>query len=394
MQWQHFMENMDANRPPCDPPSWLDERRDARGILPHPRFSREVGDNDERLLLADVAFNRHSMNDGEHVGPSDNGQISVGTDHIEVALVQGIDVDQLKRTLSMATQATIGLDISKGLPGDWEHCQAFCDWYKGVRRAVGIWQANEFTCPDHDKHEYKESLTDEPHYRGRISTGDWEEMLKGGLQTALETQVIVFAVKGVSRTCTHQLVRSRRAAFHQQSQRASYMGDVPECRMPESVWRNPRARKEFTKSVMQAWHAYQVICEEDISYQDARFVLPEGTTNFILLEYPIREFLNVYAYRACSMFQWEIVQVMRQCRDVLIEAHPFMEPYVKISCEKTGPVLIKGDIEVGRPPETVPHHCTFQGWEDVEGQCDFPWAKQEARTFKPEHHRISRKGGE
>lgn len=25
-----------------------------------------------------------------------------------------------------------------------------------------------------------------------------------------------------------------------------------------------------------------------------------------------------------------------------------------------------------------------------EGQCDFPWARQEARTFKPQHHRISR----
>jgi flavin-dependent thymidylate synthase len=235
---------------------------------------------------------------------------------------------------------------------------------------------------------------------GRVPFPDWEEMLKGGLQTALETQTIVLAVGGVSRTCTHQLVRSRKAAFHQQSQRASYYGDGPECRMPESVWQNPVARKAFLKATMESWNAYRTICEQDISYQDARYVLPEGTNNFILLEYTIREFLNVYAYRACSMFSWEIVQVMREARRVLIKEYPWLEPYIKISCEKTGPAVISttipvrsGDISGDAPAkETVPHHCTFQGWEDVEGQCDFPWAKHEARTFKPEFHRIGRSG--
>jgi hypothetical protein len=98
------------------------------------------------------------------------------------------------------------------------------------------------------------------------------------------------------------------------------------------------------------------------------------------------------------MFQWEIVDVMRKCREVLVDAHPFMEPYVKISCEKTGPATISASaVELGMPGlggrgvKQVEHHCTFQGWEDVEGQCDFPWAKHEARTFKPEFHRITNK---
>lgn len=316
--------------------------------------SRRVGELDESKLVADVAFNRNSMNDGHHVSPFDNGMVQIGRDGIEVALVQGIDEPAFQRTLSMATRATIGVDLSTG----------------------------------------------------EKDNRDWEEMMKGGLQTALETQVIVFAVRGVSRTCTHQLVRSRRASFHQQSQRASYMGDNPELRMPESIWRNDRARTAFLKAAWEAHKAYRIICEEDVSYQDARFVLPEGTTGFIMLEYPVREFLNVYAYRACSMFQWEIVEVMRQCREVLVATHSFLEPYIKISCERTGPAVIptipkcRCDGQVGSQDcpihgdapstTTVEHHCTFQGWEDVEGQCDFPWAKHEARTFKPEFHRITR----
>jgi thymidylate synthase ThyX len=170
------------------------------------------------------------------------------------------------------------------------------------------------------------------------------------------------------------------------------MGDYPQCRMPESVWVNPRARRAFLRATMAAWTAYREICDEDISYQDARFVLPEGSTNFILLEYPVREFLNVYAYRACSMFQWEIVDVMRKCGSVLIEEYPWLEPYIKISCEKTGPVM-SDNLQTGYQVQIAEHHCTFQGWESPEGQCPFTWAKDEARTFKPKFHQIGRRTG-
>lgn len=280
--------------------------------------SRRFDDASETNLLRDVAFNKHTYNDGHHVSPFDNGKIQVGADGITVKLVQPLNEDAFKRTLSRATRATIGLDLASG-----------------------------------------EKYVDE----------DWEEMLKGGLQTALETQVLVFEVSGVSRTCTHQLVRSRRAAFHQQSQRASYYGDQPEARMPESVWLNPVARIAWLNAKAASDEAYRVACEEGISYQDARYVLLEGTDNYIMVEYTVREFLNVFAYRGCSMFSWEIVHVMREMRREVLAAHPWLEPYVKISCEKVG-------------------KCTFQGWESPVGQCDFPWATDDQRTFKPEFHQI------
>ena len=140
------------------------------------------------------------------------------------------------------------------------------------------------------------------------------------------------------------------------------------------MWRNPVARQAFLDAYEAADHAYRVACEQDISYQDARYILPEGTANYIMCEYTVREFMNVFAYRGCSMFSWEIVHVMREMRKLLIEAHPWMEPYVKISCEKS-------------------QKCTFQGWETVEGQCDFPWAQEDNRTFKPEFHKIERRPG-
>ncbi len=304
-------------------------------------FSRDEDDKTEHdAVTRDVAFNRHSMQDGEHVSPFDTAQIQVGADNIRVKLVQGIDEENFKRTLSKATRATIGIDIF-----------------------------------DDDADE-----------------GDWEEMLKGGLQTALETQVIVFEVSGISRACTHQLVRSRRASFHQQSMRASFYGTHPESRVPESIWRDSEACMAFLHALSTAQRAYEIICERDISYQDARFILPEATCNYIMLEYPVREFLNVYAYRACSMFQWEIVQVMRLCGKALVDAHSWLEPYVKISCEKTHGSIDPDVHEVDQLPGDPKwaHHCTFQGWESVEGQCDFPWARESNRSFKSEKHGIKR----
>lgn len=349
-------------------PRWLQERR--KSSPGYAEFSRlRTDDLDSNPLLSDIAFNRHSKEQGDHVSPLDNGVVQIGLDGITVRLVQGLDEKQLRKTLSKTLTATVGNDVAAEPAHDF-------------RKPSGELHGRCLKCSvlDYSVEAF------EPCY------GDWEEMLKGGLQTALETQVIVFEVSGVSRTCTHQLVRSRRASFHQQSQRASYMGDRPDVRMPESVWRNPRARQAFLAAVDASHDAYRIACEEDISYQDARFALLEGTNTYILLEYSLREFINVYAYRACYMFQWEISHVMHECRAALIESHPWLAQYVKISCEKTGGGSTKTDVQINGNPvvQMLPHKCTFQGWESVEGQCPFPWAKEDNRTFQPKAHRIGR----
>jgi flavin-dependent thymidylate synthase len=309
------------------------------------RFSRAWADYEERALTKDVAFNRHSLNDGSHNSPFNSGKVDIGTDEIKVRLVQGIDEAAFREVLGRATLATTGLD------------------------------------PDEPRDELP-----------------WEEMLRGGLQGVLESQVIVFEVAGISRALTHQLVRTRKAAFHQQSQRATFMGTRPDARMPESVWRNYRARMAFVKALDATREAYRIACEEgDISYQDARYILPEGSETYILCEYSVREFMNMYSYRGCSMFLWEHVSVVREMRRILVEEYPWLDPYVRISCQTSetcelcdGTGIIDDDEG---PPFTcglcggggkLGGKCTFQGWENVEGQCDFPWARQDNRVFLPD----------
>lgn len=291
-------------------------------------------------LTKDVAFNRRSFGTEEIRNPADNATVAVGTDHIEVELVQDFADEDLQKFFSWAINATRGIDPNN---------------------------------------------PPEP--------VDWEEMMKGGLQTALKRINLAFGVFGASRTCTHQLVRSTRANFHQQSQRAHYYGRRPEVRMPESFRKDPEMAAMFRQLAEISAEVYEEACERDISYQDARFALLEGTTNFILCEYSLDEFLAVYSYRACSMFQWEISHVFREMRRVLVDAHPWLDPYVKISCEKTRGSLDRPDGQRGKLVEEAhAHTCTFQGWEGVEDQCNFPWARESNRSFRSERHRIERKG--
>ena len=340
-------------------PSWLVEHRDENvyGEGSKPYYNTNPHDLSDPKLT-DLVFNKHSVNDGEHVSPYDQGTIHVGTAGLRVELVKAPNFEVFKSILSSATRATVGID---------------------------------------------------PHAPG--DERDWEEMMRGGLQGALESETIVFRVYGASRALTHQLVRTRQAAFNQQSQRATFYGDRPDVRMPLSVYKNPRARAAFEKAVAASWEAYRIACEEDISYQDARFVLVEGTVNFIQCTYTVREFINVYAYRACTMFMWEMVEAMRQMRALIVgdegENH-WLAPYIKISCEKTGRECPEcygtGRVQVfpQHEDEDCPDcdgqgrqgaRCTFQGWESPEGQCDKPWAKDEQRSFKPMFHTIGKRPG-
>lgn len=301
-------------------------------------------------ITRDIAFNRHSFGEDQPQNP-DQYSIHVGLDDIEVELVQNFDDSTLQRIFTYAINATRG--ISPRNPPD---------------------------------------------------EVDWEEMMKGGLQTALEDIRIAFAVYGASRTATHQIVRSRRAAFHQQSQRAHYYGDCPSVRMPESFigkkQRNPDDPEDGydyeiafayqTLAAHAAWF-YRLACDADISYQDARFGLLEGTSNFILCEYSLAEFIAVYSYRACSMFQWEIQHIVKLMKKALVEAHPWLEPHIKISCERTkGALDLDTHTTLDGPDEQFAHHCTFQGWEEVDGQCSLPWARETNRSFRSEHHRIEK----
>lgn len=349
-----------------DEPKWLQDHRESRpyvgrGELINARIAVERAGElmnetpvDPLVHAAQTAFNNHDKNTGEHVSPFDTGLVQIGVDGIEVRLTQGVDMDSFSQTIMRAKRATIGWPLPKG----------------------------------------EGPMSD----RILVAEEDWQEMFRGGLQAALESQTVVFEVWGASRVLTHQLVRSRRAGFHQQSQRSTWYGDRPEVRMPETVWRaDPAVRRSWFYAYEAAWAAYSDACDAGVPYEDARYILPEGTVNYIQCEYTIREFIAVYNYRGCSMFLREMVAVMRKMRAALLEQCPELEPFIKVSCEAgSGCQACRGTGQTqddmpgfaGHYGEKCPvcqgtggRKCTFQGWENVELACERPQAKESNRVF-------------
>lgn len=65
--------------------------------------------------------------------------------------------------------------------------------------------------------------------------------IREGHESIIEHASVTFEISGISRACSHQLVRHRLASYSQESQRYVDM-TAPEFVMPPSVAENPQAR--------------------------------------------------------------------------------------------------------------------------------------------------------
>lgn len=150
------------------------------------------------------------------------------------------------------------------------------------------------------------------------SAGDLVEKMKGedvsrfighlresGHLSPFEHAVFTFAIDGISRVCTHQLVRHRLASYSQQSQRYVEMKE-PEAVLPPSVSSDKRARDIFERTIRDSHEAYKAMVEAGIPREDARYVLPHGWVTKIVVTMNARELHHFFSMRLCRRAQWEI----------------------------------------------------------------------------------------
>jgi thymidylate synthase (FAD) len=115
----------------------------------------------------------------------------------------------------------------------------------------------------------------------------------------------VYAIEGISRACSHQLVRHRTASYSQQSQRY-----IPVRRLRERVVIPPsvseKAPDEYMTLIEGASDAYEGLVDRGVPREDARFVLPNATETSLLFTIDGRSLLHFFGIRCCSRAQWEI----------------------------------------------------------------------------------------
>lgn len=144
-----------------------------------------------------------------------------------------------------------------------------------------------------------------------------------------------FAVEGISRVASHQLVRHRLASYSQQSQR--YVGMSGQtCIVPPAVSENIEALAVFNRQIESSWRCYQELVDMGISKEDARFILPHGAETRLVLTMNSRELHHFFALRICKRAQWEIRELARQMLVLAKEAAPEIFDVAGPSCVTKG----------------------------------------------------------
>lgn len=172
-------------------------------------------------------------------------------------------------------------------------------------------------------------------------------IVKSGHASIMEHASITFAISGISRVTSHQLVRHRVASYSQRSQR--YVGDTTTI-IPHTILSNGEAMNEVDELVKQAKKVYADLVELGIPKDHARFILPMGSSTQLVASFNYRELMHLFGLRCCSRASDEIRMMAHTmlvcCREVSPEIFNRIGP----NCYTTG-VCPEGKRSCGKMEE-------------------------------------------
>ncbi len=196
-------------------------------------------------------------------------------------------------------------------------------------------------------------------------------LMSYGHQSPVEHVNFTFAIEGVSRSLTHQLVRHRLASYSQQSQRYVKLNQF-EYIIPPAIENNEKCKEVYIKAMESIQKDYDTITNELIeSYikqgidkkvaekkaiEDARYVFPNACETKIIVTMNARSLMNFFNHRCCERAQWEIRNLANEMLKQVKEVAPTLFKYAGPSCVKSscpegkmtcGKAIEKRDLYLG-----------------------------------------------
>lgn len=148
-----------------------------------------------------------------------------------------------------------------------------------------------------------------------------------GHESPLEHVSFTFAVEGISRACSHQIVRHRIASFSQQSQRYVNLKECFKFITPPEIEVFDEAFEHYVETMNFVFEKYVLISKllmdryisegmnkrdaEKKAIEDARYVLPNAGETKMVFTMNVRSLLNFFKHRDCNRAQWEIRELAR-----------------------------------------------------------------------------------
>jgi thymidylate synthase (FAD) len=151
-----------------------------------------------------------------------------------------------------------------------------------------------------------------------------EKLVRHGHLSVTEHCVWVFGLKGISRACSHQLVRHRiGVGYSQQSQRYCAMTDLnsTDFVVPDSIAKNKAAYDDYVKILGDLMEKYRDFSQRHVGIkdEDKRYLLPNAAPTNLIVSMNIRALLNFFQRRLCSHAQTEIRTLASKMLELLRE---------------------------------------------------------------------------
>jgi thymidylate synthase (FAD) len=130
--------------------------------------------------------------------------------------------------------------------------------------------------------------------------------VKEGHESIIEHVSFTFLIEGISRSCSHQLVRHRLASYSQESQRYCEPAADEGLVVPPAVDADREARRVWRRAVEDLAASYGALRERGIRKEDARFLLPNAAETRIVMTMNARSLRHFFTVRLPRAAQWEI----------------------------------------------------------------------------------------
>ena len=211
-----------------------------------------------------------------------------------------------------------------------------------------------------------------------------QEALDSHHESVIEHCSFTFAVSGVSRALTHQLVRHRVASYSQQSQRYVRMAyssrDCFDYVIPKSIWDNSEARALYENHMKATAEIYGRLVDcYKLPMEDARYILPNATCTNVIVTMNARELLHFFSLRCCARAQWEIRELADKMLRICKEVSPTIFEDAGPSCVRDG--FCRESKSCGRAPKL---ESVMEIMYEMDGEASI---MDEQRTAERECHR-------
>lgn len=163
-----------------------------------------------------------------------------------------------------------------------------------------------------------------------------KKLVELGHDSPVEHVSFTFAIDGVSRVFSHQLVRHRvGCSYSQKSQRYVKENGFAVVE-PRSLAANSEADAIFKQSIELLQQNYEKLLSLGMPAEDARYILPNAAATALVVTMNARSLMHFFELRCCTRAQWEIRYVAQEMLRQVKEVAPLLFANAGAPCAKKG----------------------------------------------------------